>query len=168
MYIGIFMNMIVIAWVNLAMVKILQVMFPDLLFFGIREVSVLGITLSSHLLAVGCIMLFVGVYSSISGLWGVSFTDSFQFVMAMSGCIVLAVYAIKAPQIGGIEGLKEQLPDWVFRFTPALERHPEGGITAGGALKMGAVAFIAYLGVQWWASWYPGAEPGGGGMWRSA
>lgn len=162
-YIGIFMNMIVIAWVNLAMVKILQVMFPDLLFLGVPEVTFLGITFSSHLLVVGCIMLFVAVYSSISGLWGVSFTDSFQFVMAMSGCIVLAVYAIRAPQIGGIEGLKEQLPDWLFRFTPALERHPESGITVSGALKMGAVAFIAYLGVQWWASWYPGAEPGGGG-----
>jgi len=162
-YIGIFMNMIVIAWVNLAMVKILQVMFPDLLFLGVSEVTLMGITFSSHLLVVGCIMLFVAVYSSISGLWGVSFTDSFQFVMAMSGCIVLAVYAVRAPQVGGIEGLKEHLPDWLFRFTPALERHQEGGITVSGALKMGAVAFIAYLGVQWWASWYPGAEPGGGG-----
>jgi Na+/proline symporter len=162
-YIGIFMNMIVIAWVNLAMVKILQVMFPDLLFLGIREVSILGVTFSSHLLVVGCIMLVVAVYSSISGLWGVSFTDSFQFVMAMTGCIVLAVYAIKAPQIGGIEGLKEQLPDWLFRFTPALEGHQETGGSVSTALKMSVVAFIAYLGVQWWASWYPGAEPGGGG-----
>ncbi len=162
-YIGVFMNMIVIAWVNLAMVKILQVMFPDLLFLGVREVTLMGITFSSHLLVVGCIMLFVAVYSSISGLWGVSFTDSFQFVMAMSGCIVLAVYAVRAPQVGGIEGLKEQLPDWLFRFTPALEGHQESGMTVGGALKMGVVAFIAYLGVQWWASWYPGAEPGGGG-----
>ncbi len=162
-YIGIFMNMIVIAWVNLAMVKILQVMFPDLLFFGIREVNFLGITLSSHLLVVGCIMLFVAVYSSISGLWGVSFTDSFQFIMAMSGCIVLAIYAIHAPQIGGIEGLKAQLPDWLFRFTPALGNARDAGGAVGGVLKMSAVAFIAYLGVQWWASWYPGAEPGGGG-----
>ncbi|MBP6977547.1 MAG: Na+:solute symporter [Bacteroidales bacterium] len=162
-YIGIFMNMIVIAWVNLAMVKILQVMFPDLLFFGISQVNFLGITLTSHLLVVGCIMLFVAVYSSISGLWGVSFTDSFQFLMAMTGCIVLAVFAIKAPQIGGIEGLKAQLPEWLFKFTPALEKAQDAGGTAGGVLKMGVVAFIAYLGVQWWASWYPGAEPGGGG-----
>jgi len=85
-YIGVFMNMIVIAWVNLAMVKILQVMFPDLLFFGVEEIRFLGIGMSAHLLVVGCIMLFVAIYSSLSGLWGVSITDSFQFVMAMAGC----------------------------------------------------------------------------------
>ncbi|HNS47279.1 MAG TPA: hypothetical protein PKH94_08585, partial [Bacteroidales bacterium] len=124
-YIGIFMNMIVIAWVNLAMVKILQVMFPEVLFFGISQVNFLGITLSSHLLVVGCIMLFVAVYSSLSGLWGVSYTDSFQFIMAMTGCIILAVFAIKAPQIGGIEGLKAQLPAWLFKFTPTLETAPD-------------------------------------------
>ncbi|HNS18629.1 MAG TPA: Na+:solute symporter [Bacteroidales bacterium] len=162
-YIGIFMNMIVIAWVNLAMVKILQVMFPEVLFFGISQVNFLGITLSSHLLVVGCIMLFVAVYSSLSGLWGVSYTDSFQFIMAMTGCIILAVFAIKAPQIGGIEGLKAQLPAWLFKFTPTLETAPDPVSTASGVLKMSVVAFIAYLGVQWWASWYPGAEPGGGG-----
>lgn len=162
-YIGVFMNMIVIAWVNLAMVKILQVMFPDLLFFGLKELNLMGMTFSSHLMVTGCIMLFVAFYSSLSGLWGVSFTDSFQFVMAMAGCTVLAVYAVNEPSIGGISGLKEQLPDWLFRFTPGLTDARSGGITAGGALKMTAVAFIAYLGVQWWASWYPGAEPGGGG-----
>ncbi|MCD4737271.1 MAG: hypothetical protein K8R53_14605, partial [Bacteroidales bacterium] len=84
-YIGVIMNMIVIAWVNLAMVKILAVMFPDLLFLGKESLSFTGITFSSHLLWVGMIMLFVAFYTSVSGLWGVSFTDSFQFIMAMSG-----------------------------------------------------------------------------------
>jgi Na+/proline symporter len=162
-YIGIFMNMIVIAWVNLAMVKILQVMFPDLLFMGIREVTLPGITFSSHLLVTGCIMLLVAFYSSLSGLWGVSFTDSFQFIMAMAGCIVLAIFAVQAPAVGGIAGLKEQLPDWIFRFTPALGESQSVGSMVGGAFKLTITAFVAYLGVQWWASWYPGAEPGGGG-----
>jgi len=144
-YIGVFMNMIVIAWVNLAMVKILQVMFPDLLFFGVEEINFLGIGMSAHLLVVGCIMLFVAIYSSLSGLWGVSITDSFQFVMAMAGCIALAIYAVNSPQIGGIAGLKEQLPDWVFKYTPDIGQG-DSSVGLGGVLKMSVTAFVAYLG----------------------
>jgi Na+/proline symporter len=162
-YIGIFMNMIVIAWVNLAMAKILKVMFPELTFLGISEVSFLGMTFTSHLLVVGCIMIFVAIYSSLSGLWGVSFTDSFQFVFAMTGCIVLAVFALGAPEVGGISGLKEKLPEWVFHYTPDIGDAHTVLETAGGVLKLSLTAFIVYIGIQWWASWYPGAEPGGGG-----
>ncbi|MCJ7693703.1 MAG: hypothetical protein MUO22_09860, partial [Sedimentisphaerales bacterium] len=162
-YIGIFMNMIVIAWVNLAMVKILSVIFPDLKFFGIEEISFLGFTFSSHLLTVGCLMVFVAIYSAMSGLWGVSITDTFQFVMAMTGCIVLAIFAVKHESIGGLSGLREKLPEWVFKFTPEIGGSESAGGAATGLLKMSVTAFVAYLGVQWWASWYPGAEPGGGG-----
>ncbi len=56
--------------------------------------------------------------------------------------------------------VKAKLPEWVFRFTPAVG---EQGSTAGGVLTMTFAAFVAYIGVQWWASWYPGGEPGGGG-----
>lgn len=160
LYIGIFMNMIVIAWVNLAMVKIIQVMFPELTLFGIESFTIAGITISSHLMVVGLIMLFVALYSALSGLWGVSLTDSFQFVMAMAGCIALAIYALNEPAIGGISGLREQLPEWVFKYTPDVGS-PSASIS--GVLKLSITAFVAYLGVQWWASWYPGAEPGGGG-----
>ncbi len=162
-YIGIFMNVIVIAWVNLAMVKILTVTFPDLTFFGLKEISFIGFTFDSYLLTVGCLMLFVALYSALSGLWGVSIADAFQFVMAMTGCIVLAIYALGSPQIGGIAGLKEQLPEWVFKFTPELGGTASAGPSTAGILKMGLLTFVTYLGVQWWASWYPGAEPGGGG-----
>ena len=151
-YIGIFMNMIVIAWVNLAMVKILSVIFPELKFFGLEEVSFLGFTFSSHLLTVGCLMAFVAVYSALSGLWGVSITDSFQFVMAMTGCIVLAVFAVKHESIGGLSGLREKLPEWVFKFTPEIGGSESTGGAATGLLKMSVTAFVAYLGVQWWLS----------------
>ena len=161
-YIGIFMNMIVIGWVNLAMVKILSVVFPDMTFFGIEQVSILGFEFSAHLLAVACLMLFVAIYSSLSGLMGVSITDAFQFIMAMTGCIVLAIFAVKSDMIGGLAGLREKLPEYVFRFTPELETASDQ-TAAAGVLKMTITAFVAYLGVQWWASWYPGAEPGGGG-----
>jgi len=162
-YIGIFMNAIVIAWVNLAMVKILKVMFPDLTFFGLQEINFLGIHFSSHLLYVGLMMFFVAIYSSLSGLMGVSVTDSFQFVMAMSGSIALAYYAVK--HIGGIDGLKESLSHqkWIFDFIPDVGSSSKNTSSEGGVLKLSLTALFTYLGVQWWASWYPGAEPGGGG-----
>lgn len=161
-YIGIFMNAVVLAWVNLAMVKILQVMFPDLLFFGISQVNILGITFSSYLLIVGVMMAFVALYSALSGLWGVSVTDTFQFIVAMGGSIILAIIALD--HVGGVTGLREQLSDvgWVFDFFPVVGGEA-GGVNPQGLLKMSVVAMVAYLGVQWWASWYPGAEPGGGG-----
>jgi Na+/proline symporter len=163
-YIGIFMNIIVIGWVNLAMVKILEVMFPDILLFGLPGVSFAGFTFSSHLLIVGCIMLFIALYSSLSGMWGISFTDSFQFLIAMSGCVVLAIFAVNNVDIGGVSGLKEKLPMWVFDYTPVIAgKAAADSSSVGGLLKMSVVAFVAYIGVQWWASWYPGAEPGGGG-----
>lgn len=162
-YIGIFMNVIVMAWVNLAMVKILEVIFPDFAFFKINELDILGINMSSHLLLVGCLMLFVALYSALSGMWGISYTDTFQFVIAMTGCILLAFFAVNNADVGGIAGLKEKLPDWVFNFTPDIERNGSGA-GVGGIFKMSIVAFVAYIGVQWWASWYPGSEPGGGGF----
>ncbi|MFO7998170.1 MAG: sodium:solute symporter family protein [Bacteroidales bacterium] len=161
-YIGVFMNAVVMAWVNLAMVKILKVMFPALTVFGLSQVSILGLSLSSHLLAVGMLMAFVALYSALSGLWGVSITDTFQFIVAMGGSIILAIIALN--HVGGVSGLTEKLSDvgWVFDFFPVIGGE-DPGPHAAGLLKMSVVALVAYLGVQWWASWYPGAEPGGGG-----
>ncbi|NPA42631.1 MAG: Na+:solute symporter [Chlorobi bacterium] len=165
-YIGILMNAVVIAWVNLAMVKILRVMFPDLTFFGQESIHIFNLEIPAHLLYVGLMMLFVGLYSSLSGLMGVSVTDSFQFVMAMTGSIVLAVYALR--NVGGIDGLKASLAgvDWVFDFFPVGDEaasEPPPQFEGLKLLKLSGLALFTYLGVQWWASWYPGAEPGGGG-----
>lgn len=159
-YLGLFMNVIILGWVNLAMVKIISVMFPDLTFFGIKSFNILGMEFTPQLLWVGVILVIVAVYSSLSGLWGVAITDTFQFFLAMTGTIILAIVALKIPEVGGIAGLKERLPDWVFRFTPKIGESEQ---TTGGVLSLTLSAFIAYIGVQWWASWYPGAEPGGGG-----
>lgn len=162
-YIGIFMNVIVMAWVNLAMEKIIKVMFPELSVFGITEINFLGIHLSSHLIVVGFLMIFVAIYSSLSGLWGVSITDTFQFIMAMGGSIMLAIFAVK--EIGGITELQDKLSHipWVFDFFPEVGNTANNEGNSLGILKMSVTALVAYLGVQWWASWYPGAEPGGGG-----
>ena len=64
-YIGVIMNTIVIAWVNLAMVKILQVIFPDLMFLGLEGIRIGGFYFSAHLLTVGAIMLFVAHHNAV-------------------------------------------------------------------------------------------------------
>ena len=147
LYLGIFMNCVIMAWVNLAMASILEGMF--------------GIPPKQVMLYVALSLAITAGYSALSGLWGVAVTDAFQFVLAMLGTIVLAVVVLRLPEIGGLAGLKAGLPDWTLRFTPAIGETTVG--QAAGAFALSASAFLAYVGVQWWASWYPGAEPGGGG-----
>jgi len=151
MYLGIFMNCIIMGWVNLAMGKILLGMFPEYVNNG----NVI------YFLALA--MLITAIYSAISGLWGVAVTDAFQFVLAMLGCIILAIVVINSPQIGGISGLQEKLPEWALRFTPQIGGDTGTSTGTGGILMMTVSTFLAFIGIQWWASWYPGAEPGGGG-----
>lgn len=153
-YLGFFMNCIIMGWVNLAMGKILLGMFPEYVNNG----NVI------YFLALA--MLITAIYSAISGLWGVAVTDAFQFILAMTGCIILAIIVINSPQIGGISGLEAKLPDWALRFTPEIgggNSAAEVSVQAGGILMMTVSTFLAFIGIQWWASWYPGAEPGGGG-----
>jgi Na+/proline symporter len=145
LYLGLFMNVIIIGWVNKAMSSILQGMF------GIDESIVM-------IYVFGC-MILVAIYSAISGLWGVVITDAFQFFIAMIGCIILAIIVINSPEVGGIAGLKQNLPEYAFEFFPTISDIP----SAAGMLSMSVFSFLAYIGIIWWASWYPGAEPGGGG-----
>jgi Na+/proline symporter len=81
----------------------------------------------------------------------------------MTGCIILAIVVINSPQIGGISGLEAKLPDWALRFTPQIGGETGSSTGTGGILMMTVSTFLAFIGIQWWASWYPGAEPGGGG-----
>lgn len=149
-YMGIFMNVIIMGWVNLAMIKILLGMFPEY------------VTQDNALYYVGACMLITALYSAVSGLWGVAVTDAFQFILAMIGCIVLAVVVVNQPQIGGLSGLQEKLPGWAMRFTPEITSETTPS-SIGGILAMTISTFLAFIGIQWWASWYPGADPGGGG-----
>ncbi len=146
-YLGLFMNCIIMGWVNVALAEILKVIF------GLNEITVLYTVIAC--------MLVVGFYSALSGLWGVAITDFFQFIIAMAGCIVLAIVTINLPRIGGIEGLQKSLPSNVFDILPSVNMDIS---TAGqGIMMLSFSAFIAHIFIQWWASWYPGAEPGGGG-----
>ncbi len=144
LYLGVFMNCVIMGWVNLALASILQGLF------GIPAERVLWYV-------VGC-MVLVAVYSAMSGLWGVVVTDVFQFVIAMGGTIVLAVVVLSLPEVGGITGLQQKLPASSFQFLPQIG---EDGHGAGTALGLTISAFFAYIAIQWWASSYPGAEPGG-------
>ncbi len=158
-YFGLLMNVIILGWVSLAMQTIIQVLFPGVTFFGMSSISFFGLHLTASLAWVGVIILLVGVYSLISGLWGVAVTDLFQFFVAMGGTILLAFYALDMPGIGGMHGLLQKLPKSTFNFFPTVGNVAEGA----GVLALSTAAFVAYIGVQWWSSWYPGAEPGGGG-----
>jgi Na+/proline symporter len=140
-YLGLPINCLIIGWVNLAMAKILA--------------GTMGWTRLSAVLA--CLAM-TAVYASLSGLWGVVVTDFFQFALAMAGTIALACFVLGRPEVGGISGLHSKLPAGTFDFVPDF-----ADAAAGAALSLPLSAFLAYVGVQWWASWYPGAEPGGGG-----
>jgi SSS family solute:Na+ symporter len=136
LYLGVFFNVLIMASVSLAIIKIGGVM--------------LNLTPLQTLLIASVVTV---VYSALGGLRGVLITDFFQFVMAMTGAIGAAVVAVKLPQVGGFHALITNnhivsklslLPD--FNNWDAL-----------------IPLFILPLAVQWWSVWYPGAEPGGGG-----
>ncbi len=147
-YLGVFMNVIIIGWVNVALQSLLVV------FFGLDDTTALIYT--------GLAMVLAAVYSSFSGLIGVAVTDAIQFCVAIIGCIALAYFVTTSPEVGGITSLKATLlaedPN-ILNFLPSLDN----GNTVGTTFGLGITGFLAYAGFQWWACWYPGAEPGGGG-----
>lgn len=146
-YMGIFLNAIIIGWVNVALASILKS------FFDIPENELFYYVLGA--------MLVVVLYSSLSGLMGVAITDFFQFFIAMIGCTVLAIVVLNTEKVGGMAGLKEQLPAWRFDFFPKIGK--SNLVDDIGTYSVTIGAFLSFSLVQWWASWYPGAEPGGGG-----
>ena len=133
-YLGAVFNVVIMATVNLAAAKIANVL--------------LGWPMAQTLFI--CALLNV-LFAATSGLWGVLVTDFLQFGLALTGAVAAAVYALRHPAVGGLDGLIEQtdprtlgmLPDWTDGTTVVA-------------------IFIIPLTVQWWATWYPGAEPGGG------
>ena len=150
-YLGLFFNAVIIAWVNFALAALLHI------FFDIPE--------SQTIYYVAASMVIVMIYSSLSGLLGVAMTDVFQFVVAMAGCIVLTYFVLDSPKIGGVAGLVEKLPASTLNFFPQIGGATGNGLVQNGVqmLTISLATFFAYVGIQWWASWYPGAEPGGGG-----
>ncbi len=146
LYLAIPVNLIIMGWVTRAMIKILSIS--------------LGVT---PWVAVGICFVVTMLYAVAAGLWAVLWTDLVQFVVKMSAVIVLAVYAVRA--VGGMGALKAGLVRHFGSETAALSVLPvsfEGG-TLHAYAWMPLLALGVFLSVQWWAAWYPGAEPGGGG-----
>lgn len=149
LYLGLFMNAIVMGWVHKAMEKIFKVTIPGV----------------DPFLLVVIVGGLIAIYAAASGLVGTARTDSFQFVFAMLGCIILAVIVVQLPEIGGLSGLSAKLSPEVLDFFPRIGAAAANGATAvaGGVLSLSVGAFVARVGLQWWSSWYPGSDPGGGG-----
>ncbi|TGL37381.1 sodium:solute symporter family protein [Leptospira perdikensis] len=134
--IGFLLNLVILGWVNLAMLKIIPVFFPLWTAF--------------HILIY--LLLFGVFYTSIAGLRGISYIDVFQFFLAWIGCILFAYFAVNLPTIGGLTELKSKLDSNKILFFPN-----------GSSGTLPWDHFLILLTVLWWSSWYPGSEPGGGG-----
>jgi solute:Na+ symporter, SSS family len=141
-YLGLLFNCMIMATVNLAACKIAGILF--------------GLERWQTLLGVGILNV---VFAAHSGLWGVLVIDMIQFFIKMTAVIAAAYFALQAPQVGGLAGLIDKL---------STTRGP-GGIDYLAVLpdfssnwEMATAVFVMPIAVQWWAVWYPGAEPGGG------
>jgi solute:Na+ symporter, SSS family len=157
LYLAIPINLIILGWVTRAMIKILTISL------GLHDVRVLGFTVSGEVLAVGICFIITVAYSAGAGMWAVLWTDLIQFVIKMSAVIILAVYAVRA--VGGMAALKAGLSTHFGSADAALSVLPLKVTTSGieAYAWMPLLALFVFLSVQWWAAWYPGAEPGGGG-----
>jgi solute:Na+ symporter, SSS family len=133
-YLGLFFNCVIMATVNLAAVKIANVM--------------LGWPMGQTLLV--CAVLNVA-FAATSGLWGVLVTDFIQFGIAMSGSLAAAYFALKQPQVGGLAGLFQRIDPATLNLVPDFTDW-----------SMALAVMIIPLTIQWWSVWYPGSEPGGG------
>ncbi|MES2179579.1 MAG: sodium:solute symporter family protein [Gemmatimonadota bacterium] len=156
-YLAIPINLIILGWVTKAMIKILTISL------GLHPVNLMGMTVSGEVIAVGICFVITVAYSTGAGMWAVLWTDLVQFVIKMSAVIVLAVFSVRA--VGGMDKLKAGLATHYGNADAAISVLPvdwSGGSIAGYAW-MPLLTLAVFLSVQWWAAWYPGAEPGGGG-----
>jgi SSS family solute:Na+ symporter len=181
LYLGALMNCLILGWVIKAMISITTVLLGDAIAQGrVLQLAVGGHQLVHYtfgapahtglLICVLILMPFTGLYTFIGGLWGVLVTDLFQFILKMTMIIVLAWVAVA--KIGGMTLLKIQLSHVdasmrqagessgsILSFFPSFHL----GWASDAIWTLPVITFVLFLAVQWWASWYPGAEPGGGG-----
>lgn len=153
LYLGLLMNCLILGWVAKAMISIIH----DL--FGVTNLQATAITVLA-------LIPFTGLYVSLGGLWGVLWTDLFQFVLKMGIVIGVAFYSVRAAGgmsalISRLNGLQAAHPGSgnALAFLPDFSR----GLTSELLWTLPAITFVMHIAMQWWSSWYPGAEPGGGG-----
>ncbi len=136
LYLGVFFNIMVMALVTLAAIKIAAVM--------------VGFTPMQTVLVAGTVTL---VFSTLGGFLGVVITDLMLFVISMAGAILAAFVVLNLPEVNGLQNLLAH-PDVASKlsFLPDFSN-----------MEVALAVFIIPLAVQWWSVWYPGSEPGGGG-----
>jgi Na+/proline symporter len=135
-YLGVFFNIVIMASVNLAAIKVGSIM--------------LNLSPLETIIIAGGI---TAIYSSMGGLLGVLLTDFVQFIIAMIGAIAAAYFAVLHPKVGSLSNLLSH-PNVADRisFLPDFNN-----------TELVIVVLIIPFAVQWWSVWYPGSEPGGGG-----
>jgi solute:Na+ symporter, SSS family len=154
LYLGLLMNCLILGWVTKAMTAIVAISL------GVSEST-------SKWICVLVLIPFTGLYVTLGGLWGVLWTDLFQFVLKMAIVIGIAWYAVGA--LGGMHAMLAKLHAMTVAAGPAASDptkfFPDFSrpFTFQAMWALPVITFAVFLGVQWWAFWYPGAEPGGGG-----
>ncbi len=135
-YLGVFFNVMIMATVSLAAIKIGEVMFGLEPWKTVVYASIITVA-----------------YSSLGGLRGVILTDFLQFLVAMVGSVAAAIYIVNLPEVGGLNELisTPQVAD-KLSLIPDI-----------GNRELFISLLVIPIAVQWWSVWYPGAEPGGGG-----
>jgi Na+/proline symporter len=141
-YLGLLFNCMIMATVNLAACKIAGVLFGFERWQTLAFVGALNVVFATH-----------------SGLWGVLVIDMIQFFIKMTAVIAAAYFAVQLPQVGGLTGLVDKLqhipgPNGI-NYLDVLPSFANNWDIA-------VAVFVMPIAVQWWAVWYPGAEPGGG------
>jgi len=154
LYLGLLMNCLILGWVTKAMTAIVAISL------GVSEST-------SKWICVLVLIPFTGLYVTLGGLWGVLWTDLFQFVLKMAIVIGIAWYAVGA--LGGMHAMLAKLDAMRVAAGPTASDptafFPDFSrpFTFQAIWALPVITFVVFLGVQWWAFWYPGAEPGGGG-----
>ena len=176
-YLGLMMNCLILGWVTKSMVIIVGTTmdatlktWPVVTGFSSVLSRIFGPVFSGTdgralIVCIFFLIPFTGLYVSLGGLWGVLWTDLFQFVLKMGIVIAVAYYAVAAA--GGIVPMMEKISAMrasnggsdPLAFLPDFSK----GFSSEALWTLPVLTFAVYLGVQWWAFWYPGAEPGGGG-----
>ena len=141
-YLGLFFNVIIMGTVSLAAIKI------GAAIFGLSPVVTLAIALTA-----------VGVYATLGGLTGSIWADFYQYTVAMVGAVAAAYFAVKMCGPDGTGTLATLFSNAAVKAKMAMI--PSVG--ANGGLSLFMTLLVLPIAVQWWATWYPGAEPGGGG-----
>src|SRR5579863_8365226 len=181
LYLGLLMNCLILGWVTKAMIGIVSTTLgPTMQSWPLLSSSTaalarvfdpaLGPAFSSDdgralIICIFFLIPFTGIYAALGGLWGVLWTDLFQFVLKMSIVIAVAYYAVGAaggigPMLGKIQAMRAGNGGAdPLAFFPDFSR----GFSSEALWTLPVITFTVYLGIQWWAFWYPGSEPGGGG-----